>query len=90
MSAFDRIVIDDLAQEATMPQATVQSDLVSGDISGLVNGSIEGRGSDAEQTAFTSRGLALGDLALAGLAYQSATRRLSRETGPLASPTPLG
>jgi ornithine cyclodeaminase/alanine dehydrogenase len=77
MSAFDRIVIDDVAQEATMPQAMVQSDLVSGDISGLVNGSIKGRDSDAERTAFTFRGLALGDLALAGLAYQSSCSRSS-------------
>jgi ornithine cyclodeaminase/alanine dehydrogenase len=71
MSAFDRIVIDDLEQESTMPKPMVQSDLVSGDITGLVNGDIEGRISDSERTAFVFRGLAIGDLALAGLAYQS-------------------
>jgi ornithine cyclodeaminase/alanine dehydrogenase len=50
----------------------VQPDLVSGDISGLVNGDIEGRCDEFERTAFVFRGLALADLALAGLAYQRA------------------
>ena len=90
MSAFDRIVIDDVAQEATMPQSMVQPDLVSGDITGLVNGDIEGRGTDTERTAFVFRGLALGDLALAGLAYQRATKELPEGSGPGMEPTPPG
>ena len=35
-----------------------------------MNGDIDGRQADSETTAFVFRGLALGDLALAGLAYQ--------------------
>lgn len=72
MAAFDRIVIDDLEQEAQMPKPLVARELVTGDLTGLVNGDIAGRGSDDERTAFVFRGLALGDLALAALAYQRA------------------
>jgi ornithine cyclodeaminase/alanine dehydrogenase-like protein (mu-crystallin family) len=72
MSAFDRIVIDDLEQEAQMPKPLVDPALVTGDLTGLVNGDITGRRSGEERTAFVFRGLALGDLALAALAYQRA------------------
>jgi ornithine cyclodeaminase/alanine dehydrogenase-like protein (mu-crystallin family) len=70
MAAFDRIVIDDLEQESAMPQPMVSPPLVLGDIAGLVNGDIDGRQSDSERAAFVFRGLALGDLALAALAYR--------------------
>jgi ornithine cyclodeaminase/alanine dehydrogenase len=70
MTAFDRIVIDDLEQESTMPQPMVRPELVAGDITGLVSGDVDGRQSKSERAAFVFRGLALGDLALAGLAYQ--------------------
>jgi len=73
MSAFDRIVIDDLEQESVMPQPMVRPELVSGDITGLVQGDVGGRTSESERTAFVFRGLALADLALAGLAYRRAS-----------------
>ncbi len=69
---FDRIVIDDVAQEATMPNKLVRHGHVSGDLSGLVLGDVEGRTADGERTAFIFRGHALGDLALAALAYRKA------------------
>jgi ornithine cyclodeaminase/alanine dehydrogenase-like protein (mu-crystallin family) len=72
MSAFDRIVIDDREQEAQMPKPLVDLALVAGDLTGLVNGDVPGRRSAAEKTAFIFRGLALGDLAVAALAYQRA------------------
>ena len=72
MSAFDRIVIDDLEQEAQMPKPLVDPALVAGDLTGLVNGDVAGRRSEEEKTAFVFRGLALGDLAVAALAYQRA------------------
>lgn len=72
MPAFDRIIVDDLEQEASMPKPLVDPTLVCGDLSGLVNGSVPGRCSDSERTAFVFRGLALGDLAVAGLAYRRA------------------
>jgi len=76
MAAFDRIVVDDLEQEAQMPKPLVDPALVAGDLTGLVNGVFIGRRSHHEKTAFVFRGLALGDLALATLGYQRA-----RESG---------
>ncbi len=72
LAAFHRIVVDDLEQEAQMPKPLVDPALVAGDLMGLVNGEITGRGSDEEKTAFVFRGLALGDLAVTALAYQRA------------------
>ncbi len=72
MPTFDRIIVDDLEQEASMPRPLVDPALVSGDLTGLVSGHVAGRCNDDERTAFVFRGLALGDLAVAGLAYQRA------------------
>lgn len=74
LSLFDRIVVDDLEQEASMAKPLVDPALVSGDLTGLVNGDIKGRCADNERTAFVFRGLALGDLAVAGMAYQRACK----------------
>ncbi len=76
MSSFDCIVVDDLEQEASMPQPLVDPALVAGDLTGLVNGDVTGRCTNDERTAFVFRGLALGDLAVAGLAYQRACELL--------------
>lgn len=72
MSVLDRIIVDDLEQEASMPKPLVDPALVCGDLTGLVTGKVAGRCADGERTAFVFRGLALGDLAVAGLAYQRA------------------
>jgi ornithine cyclodeaminase/alanine dehydrogenase-like protein (mu-crystallin family) len=72
MAAFERIVIDDVEQEGKMSRPMVAPALVAGDLSGLVCGDLPGRKSAQELTAFVFRGLALGDLALAGLAYRHA------------------
>ena len=72
MTAFECIVIDDLEQEAKMSKPMVAPALVTGDLSGLVCGDLPGRKSAQVLTAFVFRGLALGDLALAGLAYRRA------------------
>ncbi|HEV8390227.1 MAG TPA: ornithine cyclodeaminase family protein [Dongiaceae bacterium] len=69
MGAFQRIVIDDLEQEAKMSKPMVAPALVAGDITGLVCGDIAGRDGAQDLTAFVFRGLAVGDLALAALAY---------------------
>ena len=37
MQLFDRIVIDDLAQEATMSRPMIKPELVAGDLTGLVS-----------------------------------------------------
>ncbi len=72
MSAFDRIIVDDLEQEASMSKPLVDPALVCGDLTSLVGGDVASRCADDERTTFVFRGLALGDLALAGLAYQRA------------------
>ncbi len=72
MPVFDRIIIDDHAQEAQMEKPLVQPDLVSGDLTELVHEKNRGRSAVIERTAFVFRGLALGDLAIAALAFQYA------------------
>jgi ornithine cyclodeaminase/alanine dehydrogenase len=72
LSRFDRIVIDDLEQEASMPNKLAAPELVTGDLSGLVLGEIAGRRAEHERSAFIFRAHPLGDLALAALAYRKA------------------
>ena len=77
MPVLDRIVIDDSEQEGAMPKPMVAPALVAGDLGALISGAVAGRCSDAERTAFVSRGIGLADLALAALAYRRASE-LSR------------
>ena len=70
MPALDRIVIDDLVQEATQARKLVDPALVAGDLAGLVMGAVQGRASAEERSGFAFRGMAIGDLAIAALAYQ--------------------
>ena len=72
MRRFDRIVIDDLEQEKQMLKPLVDAALVAGDLTGLVCGDFAGRESPGETTAFVFRGMAVGDLAVAGLVYMRA------------------
>ena len=74
MPSFDRIVIDDLEQEAKMSKPMIKSGHVAGDLMGLVCGDVPGRLSAGERTAFAFRGMAVGDLAIAGLAYVRAKK----------------
>ena len=67
-AALDRIAIDDLEQEAALPNKLVDLQYVSGDLSGLVSGKYPGRDSPGQRAAFVFRGLALGDLAVSALA----------------------
>ncbi len=71
-TAFDRLVIDDMAQEAALPNKLAPPEVVSGDLTGLVLGEVDGRRTDGERTAFLFRGHALGDLALSALACRKA------------------
>lgn len=72
LSAFERIVIDDLQQEAALPNKLAPPELVTGDLAGLVLGKFEGRGQDDERSSFIFRGHALGDLALSAVAFRKA------------------
>jgi ornithine cyclodeaminase/alanine dehydrogenase-like protein (mu-crystallin family) len=71
MAVFDRIIIDDLEQESQMEHPIVDLSLVKGDLCGLVTEDVHGRLASDEKTAFVFRGFALGDLALATLAYNA-------------------
>ncbi|UCI34495.1 ornithine cyclodeaminase family protein [Mesorhizobium sp. B4-1-4] len=72
MPRFDRIIVDDLEQERNMAKPMVDAALVAGDLTGLVCGDFAGRQNAGETTAFVFRGLAVGDLAVAGLVYERA------------------
>ena len=69
-SVFDQIAIDDLEQEAALPNKLASPDHVTGDLSGLVLGKFNGRNTPEDRTTFIFRGHALGDLALASLAFR--------------------
>jgi ornithine cyclodeaminase/alanine dehydrogenase len=69
-SVFDQIAIDDVAQEAALPNKLADPQHVTGDLSGLVLGKFNGRNLANDRTAFIFRGHALGDLALAVLAFR--------------------
>lgn len=75
MVAFDRIVVDDMEQELKSEMPLVDKALIDGDVSGLVLGEVPARKDPQERTAFVFRGLALGDLAMAALAYERAQTR---------------
>lgn len=68
--AFDQITIDDMDQEAALPNKLAAPEFVTGDLSGLVLRKFSGRDRSDDRTAFIFRGHALGDLALAVLAFR--------------------
>jgi len=68
-ASLNRLVIDDLTQEASLPNKLADPADVHGDLAGLVQGRIKGRSNPDDRTAFVFRGYALGDLALAALAF---------------------
>lgn len=72
LAAFNRIVIDDLQQEAALPNKLAPPELVTGDLAGLVLRKFNGRERSDERCAFIFRGHALGDLALAIVACRKA------------------
>lgn len=72
MPAFGHIIVDDLEQEAASPKPMVRHDLVRGDFTGLVSGTVEAGFDPARRSAFVFRGIGLGDYAVAALAYERA------------------
>ena len=60
-SAFDIITIDDMEQEAALPNKLVDPDYVTGDLAGLILSEFKGRTSADQRTAFIFRGHALGE-----------------------------
>ena len=72
MGAFESVVIDDREQEESSPRPMVDPALVSGDLTDLVTGRLAGGFAPARRSAFVFRGIAVGDFALAALAYERA------------------
>ncbi len=71
MGAFGTIVVDDRVQEAESAQPMMPFELISGDLTELVAGSLAGR-EEGKPSAFAFRGLALGDYAATVLAVKRA------------------
>lgn len=72
LESLDQLFIDDRAQESAMKSPMVELAHVSGDLEDLVSGREVGRTDDNQRTAFSFRGMAIGDLALAIEIYQYA------------------
>lgn len=72
LNQFSHIIIDDMQQEAALANPMVPAPLISGDLDALLAGRIQGRMHQHERCAFIFRSVAIGDLALSILAYDSA------------------
>lgn len=72
-ASLDRVIIDDVEQEAALPNKLCATEIISGDLSQLVTGQVRGRANKDETSAFIFRGHALGDLALSVLAMEKYT-----------------
>lgn len=72
MTAFDAVIIDDQAQERASEKKMVDPALIRGDLRGLVSGTSDVGFETGKQSAFIFRGLAIGDFAVASLAYERA------------------
>jgi ornithine cyclodeaminase/alanine dehydrogenase len=75
MGAFETLYVDDKAQEISMEKPMVSANLISGDLDGLVTGRDQAAFDAGKRSAFVFRGLAIGDLAVAGLAYRKMRER---------------
>lgn len=74
LAIFDCIIIDDIQQEATMVNPMLPKNLISGDLFSLVPGRTQVRNNQQERCAFVFRSVAIGDLALSALAYETARK----------------
>jgi ornithine cyclodeaminase/alanine dehydrogenase-like protein (mu-crystallin family) len=72
MNAFQTIIIDDEEQEAASSKKMVDPSLVSCELRKLVTGELNAEFENNKRAAFVFRGLAIGDFAVASLAYEMA------------------
>jgi len=75
--ALEQITIDDLEQEAALPNKLAPPEIVTGDLSGLILGKFVGRKEDSDRNAFIFRGHAMGDLALSVIAFQRSSKGIN-------------
>lgn len=72
MPAFEAIIIDDQEQERVSPKKMVAPELIRGDLRNLITGKIDAAFDPEKRSAFIFRGIAIGDFAIACLAYERA------------------
>ena len=72
MAAFDTVIIDDREQERVSQKKMVDPKLVRADLRGLIAGDVDASFDPEQRSAFIFRGLAIGDFAIASLAYERA------------------
>lgn len=75
MPAFSTLCIDDFGQEKASAKKMVAADLISTDLNGLVGGDAPFAFDPSARSAFVFRGIAIGDFAVASLAYRVAVAR---------------
>lgn len=75
MEVFDTVIIDDLAQERASERKMVDPKLVDGDLAGLLLGEVPAAFDAGKRALLIFRGLAIGDFAVATLAYSRAMAR---------------
>ncbi|OED37832.1 hypothetical protein AB833_22190 [Chromatiales bacterium (ex Bugula neritina AB1)] len=75
--AFGQIYIDDKTQEEVMKEPLVDLNQVAGDLTDLLNDEI--KYNSKQSSAFIFRGVAVGDLAVAALAYNRAVEERARQ-----------
>jgi ornithine cyclodeaminase/alanine dehydrogenase-like protein (mu-crystallin family) len=73
MNAFDGVIIDDHEQERTSPKKMIDPGLVIADLGELVSGGTSVKFKAGKRSAFVFRGVAIGDFAVASLAWSRAT-----------------
>jgi ornithine cyclodeaminase/alanine dehydrogenase len=72
MDAFGAAYVDDRAQEAASARPMIDPGKVSGDLGEVVRGDVPAAFDPARRSAFLFRGIAIGDFAVAALAYEAA------------------
>ena len=72
MDAFETVIIDDLGQEKASENKMIKPELITTDLSGLLAGNGATGYQPDKPSAFVFRGIAIGDFAVASLAYLKA------------------
>ena len=85
LSVFDAAYIDSREQEAASPKPMLPAAMVTGDMAEVLSGKVAADYDPARRSAFLFRGLAIGDFAVAALAYETAVvKGQGQRIGPAA------
>ncbi|MCB1478547.1 MAG: ornithine cyclodeaminase family protein [Tepidamorphaceae bacterium] len=75
MKAFGQVFVDDREQEAASPKKMIEPSLIKGDLTEMVAGDVAAGFDPASPACFIFRGLAIGDFAVAAMAYGQAMKK---------------